>query len=307
MADELGQRENGQSKFDDSEMKWGDGEKENWEQYEVSGTVVGENCFGRTDVERTGVGRTGIGRTGIGGDDLRGNSWENRELHQNQELRKTPHGIEQNSGRHLHILYMLIAIFVTAAAGLSCMLLGVKSYKAVTGFVFFGMLAICAFLIQRSKEEFHEKESVQAYAATITVGEDYEIPYYGLEQHKVAPHGTEQHGKAQYGQEQHKVAPHGTVQQLTPYLAGSDKEPIFISEGVLKIGRVMSQVDYCLNVPGISRVHAQIEKSDSQVMLMDVGSTNGTYVNGRRLPANQKEEIRHGDVVSFAGEEYYCL
>jgi pSer/pThr/pTyr-binding forkhead associated (FHA) protein len=69
----------------------------------------------------------------------------------------------------------------------------------------------------------------------------------------------------------------------------------------------MSQVDYCLNVPGISRVHAQIEKSDSQVMLMDVGSTNGTYVNGRRLPANQKEEIHHGDVVSFAGEEYYCL
>ena len=41
-------------------------------------------------------------------------------------------------------------------------------------------------------------------------------------------------------------------------------------------------------------------------MLRDEASTNGTYVNNRRL-RQDAEELKYGDVVSFAGVEYYCV
>jgi pSer/pThr/pTyr-binding forkhead associated (FHA) protein len=34
-------------------------------------------------------------------------------------------------------------------------------------------------------------------------------------------------------------------------------------------------------------------------VLCDLGSANGTYVNGRRLAANAEEPLKHGDVLSL--------
>lgn len=46
---------------------------------------------------------------------------------------------------------------------------------------------------------------------------------------------------------------------------------------------------------GVSRQHAAIEFSEGTLILLDVGSSNGTYLNGQRLLPNQPRVLRDGD------------
>ena len=48
---------------------------------------------------------------------------------------------------------------------------------------------------------------------------------------------------------------------------------------------------------GVSRIHAAIEKSDDVLTLVDMGSSNGTHLNGQRLRPDQPRVLRDGDEV----------
>ncbi len=50
----------------------------------------------------------------------------------------------------------------------------------------------------------------------------------------------------------------------------------------------------------VSRLHARLQSDHLNIFLEDVGSTNGTFVNGRRLGPGESYRLRAGDVVSFA-------
>lgn len=42
----------------------------------------------------------------------------------------------------------------------------------------------------------------------------------------------------------------------------------------------------------VSREHARITYKDSKWFIEDLNSTNGTYINGNRIPSNKKIELR---------------
>lgn len=48
---------------------------------------------------------------------------------------------------------------------------------------------------------------------------------------------------------------------------------------------------------GVSRRHAEIMVVEEQLSIADLGSSNGTYLNGRRLPAYQPHFVRDGDTI----------
>lgn len=50
---------------------------------------------------------------------------------------------------------------------------------------------------------------------------------------------------------------------------------------------------------GVSRTHAAIRRSEDGVTLVDLGSANGTYLNGKQIKANQPHILRDGDEVRF--------
>jgi hypothetical protein len=50
---------------------------------------------------------------------------------------------------------------------------------------------------------------------------------------------------------------------------------------------------------GVSRLHAVIRHNNGNVIIMDLGSSNGTYVNGTRLLPNTEQPLHHGDVVAL--------
>jgi pSer/pThr/pTyr-binding forkhead associated (FHA) protein len=50
---------------------------------------------------------------------------------------------------------------------------------------------------------------------------------------------------------------------------------------------------------GVSRRHATIRRRGSRVVLLDLDSANGTYVNGKRLGPRQEEPLANGDVIAL--------
>ncbi|MBL8116249.1 MAG: FHA domain-containing protein [Anaerolineae bacterium] len=48
---------------------------------------------------------------------------------------------------------------------------------------------------------------------------------------------------------------------------------------------------------GVSRIHAAIGRSDDTLTLVDLGSANGTYLNGQRLVTDQPRILRDGDEI----------
>ncbi|WP_370980612.1 FHA domain-containing protein [Agaribacterium sp. ZY112] len=66
-------------------------------------------------------------------------------------------------------------------------------------------------------------------------------------------------------------------------------------KGRLSIGR-SQECDICLNVMHLSRQHARITVTADRVLLEDLNSANGTFVNGQRI---KQQQLQHGDEVAF--------
>ena len=69
-------------------------------------------------------------------------------------------------------------------------------------------------------------------------------------------------------------------------------------------GNNPSQVDlspYGGRKKGVSRIHAAIYRSKHTLSLADLGSSNGTFLNGERLRPQQTRVLRDGDEVRFGG------
>lgn len=50
---------------------------------------------------------------------------------------------------------------------------------------------------------------------------------------------------------------------------------------------------------GVSRLHAVLRQEGKKVLVRDLGSSNGTYLNGKCLKANADEAVDHGDILSL--------
>ena len=50
---------------------------------------------------------------------------------------------------------------------------------------------------------------------------------------------------------------------------------------------------------GVSRLHAILKRTGSRIIIMDLGSANGTYLNGKRLNPNIEQTITHGDIIAL--------
>ena len=65
---------------------------------------------------------------------------------------------------------------------------------------------------------------------------------------------------------------------------------------------IMPDIDltpYQAYASGVSRLHAVVKRDNNRVAVMDLGSSNGTYVNGRRLNPHTEEALSHGDIVAL--------
>lgn len=79
---------------------------------------------------------------------------------------------------------------------------------------------------------------------------------------------------------------------------GPEGRAVPLEQRKLRIGR-SGECDVVVLMRSVSRLHAEIEASGDKVILRDLGSTNGTLVNGRPIweaHVDPDDEIRFGDV-----------
>jgi pSer/pThr/pTyr-binding forkhead associated (FHA) protein len=78
-------------------------------------------------------------------------------------------------------------------------------------------------------------------------------------------------------------------------LISSDGRQFAVAIGSTVIGRGEGAQVRLADV-GISRQHARLDYDGSRMVLTDLGSTNGTTVNGNRINA---AALQHGDVIQL--------
>jgi hypothetical protein len=95
---------------------------------------------------------------------------------------------------------------------------------------------------------------------------------------------------------------------LSLHLMDSGKILPLASRNEFTLGRlsegqpIMPDIDltpYQAYASGVSRLHAVVKRDANRVMVMDLGSSNGTYLNGRRLNPHTEESLNHGDIVAL--------
>jgi hypothetical protein len=71
----------------------------------------------------------------------------------------------------------------------------------------------------------------------------------------------------------------------------------------LSVGRVADN-ELALNDGSVSKIHAALTMNVQGTLLVaDTGSTNGTFINGRRISYGEARQIEDGDVVGFGDVE----
>ena len=59
-------------------------------------------------------------------------------------------------------------------------------------------------------------------------------------------------------------------------------------------------VGFSVDTPLVSRIHCNLQASAEELVVEDLGSTNGTFVNSRRV---QRAKLREGDLLRLGGVE----
>lgn len=93
------------------------------------------------------------------------------------------------------------------------------------------------------------------------------------------------------------VQPEQVIQPGAPCLVIPGTNPVVIDKSVFNLGRKQEN-DLPIDDPRVSRKHAQIRTNGEVCVLVDLGSTGGTFVNGVQVTSKQ---LTRGDIISLAG------
>lgn len=83
---------------------------------------------------------------------------------------------------------------------------------------------------------------------------------------------------------------------------------ITITKDEFTLGRKQGLVDGVISFNRmIGRSHCRITRQGNQFAIIDLSSTNGTYVNRVRLQPEQPCPIKNGDMIRLANSEFQVI
>ncbi|MEO1550404.1 MAG: FHA domain-containing protein, partial [Pseudomonadota bacterium] len=86
-------------------------------------------------------------------------------------------------------------------------------------------------------------------------------------------------------------------------VAGSNRS-YGLSRDALAAGAILGRdasADVTIEGSKVSREHARLSLVDRKLTLTDLGSTNGTMIDGKRLAAHQPTQINSKSVIELGG------
>jgi pSer/pThr/pTyr-binding forkhead associated (FHA) protein len=96
-----------------------------------------------------------------------------------------------------------------------------------------------------------------------------------------------------------ELAPQPSVGERGSLVHLADDRAYALAKPSVTIGR-LPECDVVVDDAGASRQHARIRRTESGFVLTDLGSTNGTMVNGEPI---QEHVLEHGDRITIGETE----
>ena len=73
------------------------------------------------------------------------------------------------------------------------------------------------------------------------------------------------------------------------------------------VGQMDGFVDQVIKEPGVSRMHMRLDRdSENRILVLDLNSTEGTFINGERLNPNDTGIIEEGDTLRMGNSLEFC-
>ncbi|MDO4522695.1 MAG: DUF6382 domain-containing protein [Eubacteriales bacterium] len=262
----------------------------------------------------------------------------------NTEKSNTAHGREQKRDKNPNTL-LIWRLAGAAALLASCGCLGAAYYMGMLNvtqlggilFLLVGVIAYGGSYVRKQKktdaqrirkreqeairryerEERREEQALRGYERVERREEQQAIRGYEREEQR-----EEQQALRVYEREERKEEPDRAenIGATTVLIQGSDsfashlglismnpreRNSVVLLNESYTVGKLKNKCDIYINDPSISRMHARIVRENGEYYLCDMNSTNGTYLNGRRLGVNERAPLKLTDEISFAELGYY--
>ena len=172
----------------------------------------------------------------------------------------------------------LAVLMVAVMMSLICLLQGIKKKKYKN----------------RKDEEYTDDEDEDEYNNDTSV--------IGTSETQIAQNGTkgQQNDEDDYTDDDETVLLNFDFGNTSHKLYSLDgKENIRLDSLPLTIGKKEEYADVILKESTVSRLHARIFRNGDDMLLQDLNSRNGTYLNGKRLQPNEKAVIIPEDEIAF--------
>ncbi|MGB7339575.1 MAG: FHA domain-containing protein [Phototrophicaceae bacterium] len=86
------------------------------------------------------------------------------------------------------------------------------------------------------------------------------------------------------------------------YIANQTKPIVLTAQSIIHLGRVESDDPAILDLSeyygrelGVSRNHAELAYQNGSYLIKDLGSTNGTWINGEKIPPYRQIQLHDSD------------
>lgn len=87
--------------------------------------------------------------------------------------------------------------------------------------------------------------------------------------------------------------------------SAKDKRRTIVNRPVFLIGKNAAQVNYVITANNtVSRIHCKLVRTENGYTVMDMNSSNGTFLNGKRLSPKVPVELHHGDLLRLSNVEF---
>ncbi|XP_031493704.1 zeaxanthin epoxidase, chloroplastic [Nymphaea colorata] len=79
-----------------------------------------------------------------------------------------------------------------------------------------------------------------------------------------------------------------------------------LASSVVTVGRLPDKADLVVPVATVSGLHARLEKKEGNLLVTDLDSTNGTYINDMRLKSGASAILTPGSCITF-GDKHLAM